>query len=389
VSAIDLTVAPLDARAYEALAREGFGPDVFNPTQHEACELIERYATALAVDLCGSLGLSRLLGAAVSVEDVRAAQGWTPAITPALAWLLERLAQAGHLGRAGGGYHLRRALPDSSVTAIRGRALAVDASFAPGYDLLDEAAAAFPAIARGETTGERALLGKLALWIRYFDNQNGAYALNNRVATQAAVRHLAAGAHVLEVGAGLGSASEALLDALAAGERLSLVAAYRATEPVAFFSRRAQRVLTGRFPGVPFTFAPLDLNEPWEAQGVPPGSQQLVWGVNVFHLAHDLDATLRRARAALAAGGALVVGEGMRPADDAAVGAELPFRLLESFTAVTCDPATRPTPGFLTAERWVAALERAGFRDVAVVPDVRALRTYYAGMVAAAVVGVA
>lgn len=388
MTAADLAVAPLDARAYEALAREGFGADVFNPTQHEAGELIERYATALAIDLCRTLGLSESLGTGATAERVRAAQGWTPAITPALAWLLERLAQAGHLERAGAGYRSSAPLPDSVAAALRARALAVDATFGPGYDLLDEAAAAFPAIARDETTGERALLGKLALWIRYFDNQNGAYALNNRVAARVAARHVPAGAHVLEVGAGLGSASEALLDALAAAGTLARVATYRATEPVAFFARRAQRVLTGRFPGVPCTFAPLDVNEPWEAQGVPPGSQQLVWGVNVFHLARDLDDVLRRAREALAPGGALVVGEGMRPADDAVVGAEFPFRLLESFTAVTCDPATRPTPGFLTAERWMAALERAGFRNVAVAPDVRALRTYHAGMVAAAVVGV-
>jgi polyketide synthase PksN len=168
---------------------------------------------------------------------------------------------------------------------------------------------------------------------------------------------------------------------------LDRIAAYRATEPVAFFSRRGERVLTGRFPGVAFTFVPLDVNEPWKTQGVPAGSQHLVWGVNVFHLARELDVVLRRARAALAPGGVLVVGEGMRPADDVVVGAEFPFRLLKSFTAVTVDPATRPTPGFLTAERWVAALERAGFREVAVVPDVRALRAYYAGMVAAAAVG--
>jgi SAM-dependent methyltransferase len=112
-----------------------------------------------------------------------------------------------------------------------------------------------------------------------------------------------------------------------------------------------------------------------------------VWGVNVFHLARDLDAVLREARAALAPGGWLVVGEGLRPFPDRAVGAELPFQLLESFVGVQTDPETRPTPGFLTAEHWVAAFRRAGFTTVEVAPDVVRLRAIYPGLLAAAICG--
>jgi hypothetical protein len=140
------------------------------------------------------------------------------------------------------------------------------------------------------------------------------------------------------------------------------------------------------YPALPFGFAALDVNQPWAAQDVAPASRQLVWGVNVFHLARDLDAVLREAHATLAPGGWLVAGEGIRPAADAVVGAELPFRLLESFTGVQLD-ATRRTPGFLTAQEWQAALVRAGFADVTLVPDVFGLRAYYPGMLAAAVCG--
>jgi len=171
------------------------------------------------------------------------------------------------------------------------------------------------------------------------------------------------------VGAGLGSATEALLDELAARDAVGRIAAYRATEPVPLFSRRAQRILTALHPGVPLAFGSLNVNDPWGAQGVAAGSQDLVWGVNVFHLARDLDAVLREAHAALAGGGWLVVAEGMRPSATDVVGAEFPFRLLESFTDVRLDPTTRPTSGFLTAEHWLAALARTGFGDVAVVPQ--------------------
>ena len=382
-----LDIAPLDSRAYALLAAEGFGADLFNARQHVACELVEGYATALAAELFQRLDLGTVLAETTSIEQACALRGWTPRIVPALEWLVARLGETGHLVRTADGQHAVLPMPPEARAAIRERGLAEDPSYAPAYDLLDETAAAFPAIASGETTGERALLGKLGLWIRYFDNRNAYYALNNRVTARAAASRLDPGARVLEVGAGLGSATEALLEDLAARDGLGRIAAYRATEPVPLFRRRAERVLTGLHPALPLTFAPLDMNAPWAAQGVEPGGHQLVWGVNVFHLARDLDAVLRCAHTALAPGGWLVVGEGMRPAAASVVGAEFPFRLLESFTDVHLDPATRPTSGFLTAEHWLGALARAGFDDVVVVPDVVRLRAYYPGMLAAAACG--
>jgi len=382
-----LDVAPLDPHAYALLAEEGFGADLFNPLQHVACELVERYATELAGGLCQRLEIDVLLATPHTAESIRAARGWSPQIVPALDWALARLAAVGRLVRSGQAYRLADRLPPPRAAAIRTEALAVDASYAPAYDLLDAAVTAFPAVAAGETTGEQALFGKPALWLRYFDNRHAYYALNNRVTARAAAARLPPAASVLEVGAGLGSATEALLDELGAPSGMDRLAAYRFTEPVAFFRRRAERVLTGGHPTVPFAFTAVDVNDSWTAQGITPGTHHLVWGVNVFHLARDLDAVLREAHAALAPGGWLVVGEGLRPVADAVVGAEFPFHLLESFTNVALDPACRPTPGFLTAEHWRAALGRVGFADTTIVPDAIRLRAYHPGMLAAAVCG--
>jgi SAM-dependent methyltransferase len=189
------------------------------------------------------------------------------------------------------------------------------------------------------------------------------------------------------VGSGLGSATEALLGELDRTGRLGSVAAYDASEPVVFFRRRAARALAAAWPRVSLTSTGLDLNAPWADQGVAPASLDLVWGVNVFHLAQRLDAALREARAALAPGGWLVCGEGLRPGPMTPVGAELPFQLLRSFTDVELDPVTRPTAGFLTAEQWLAALARTGFTDVTIVPDALRLRVLYPGFVAAAICG--
>ena len=54
---------------------------------------------------------------------------------------------------------------------------------------------------------------------------------------------------------------------------------------------------------------------------------------------------------------------------------------------VETDPELRPTPGFLTAEGWTQALGRAGFREIALVPDVARLRDLWKGVITAAVCG--
>jgi L-histidine Nalpha-methyltransferase len=379
---------PLDPRAYELLASEGLSPDPFNPAQHRSCELVERYAVDTALDLCGRLGVLDLLHAPLTAADLCAARGFVPEFVRPLRWLLERLATAGILTRANPGYRLTGPPPRPALAALREDALAMDASYAPAYDLLDAAASLYPGVARGEVQAERALFLRARLWLSYFDNANGYYALSNRVAACAAASRLvAAGGRVLEVGAGLGSATAALLGELRARGALGQVTGYHVTEPALFFRRRLQRTLEESWPGIALSFDGLDINRPWSAQGVEPGSCALVWGVNVFHLARRLEDALLEAHAALAPGGWLVVGEGLRPGAGVPVGAELPFQLLDSFHDVLLDPDTRPTAGFLTAELWTGALRRTGFDDIALVPDVIALRESYPGFLAAAVCG--
>jgi SAM-dependent methyltransferase len=252
-------------------------------------------------------------------------------------------------------------------------------------------------VVRGEVRGEEALLspGKIGLWARFFANDNPVYALNNRLGALAAVHRLPAEGEirVLEVGAGAGSGSQAMVEALAAAGHLDRLATYRLTEPAGMLRRRAVRAVAGRWPQLPLAEGALDMDRPWSdpsgaaGQGVEPGSFDLVFAVNVFHVAVDLGAALRRAREALAPGGVLVLGECLRPFPGQPVAAEMTFLPLESFREVHTDPELRPHPGFLTPELWVANLERAGFEEVEIVPDVRRLREVYPRVAAGAVCG--
>lgn len=385
-----LAPMPDDARMYPIFAEAGLGEDVFNASQHRSCELVDLYVLRLAVRLVETLELAPALAEPRATDELLALRGFAPAFRAPLDWLLERLAVAGLLVREGAAtrsrYRLAAPLPRTDLAAARSEALASDPSYAPTYAMLDEAAAAYSRVAHGETSGERALFVKLGLWVAYFSNANGYYALNNRVgAAAAAARVPPAGGRVLEVGAGLGSATEALLDRLPGRGRE--LAEYRMTEPVLAFRRRAERNLTAARHDAPFVFAALDLNQPWEAQGIEPGSFDLVWGVNVFHLARRMEDVLAEARTALAPGGWLVIGEGMRPAAGRVVGAEFPFQLLDSFLDVEVDPVRRPTPGFLTADHWCRALADAGFSAITVTPDVARLLEIHPGFFSAAVCG--
>jgi SAM-dependent methyltransferase len=380
--------SPLDPGVHAILAEAGLDEALFNPRQHSSCELVEHYVLLLAIELIDRLELGALLARPASVDELLAARGFVPAFGVPLRWLLERLAAAGLVTRDGGRYQLSAPLPATDTATLRAEGLAAAPSYGPVFALLDETAAAYPAVARGQTRGEEVLFRKAALWFAYFSNANTYYALNNRVSAKGAARRLpSAEAVVLEVGAGLGSASEALLEELRDAGRIPTLSTYLVTEPVPLFRRRAQRLLEAAHPGVPLLFSALDINRPWSEQGIRPASAHLVWGVNVFHLARDLAAVLGEARAALVPGGWVVIGEGVRPFRGAPVGAEFPFQILESYVDVELDPETRSSHGFLTAEEWLAALARAGFGELAVVPDAIRLRALYPGFLTAAICG--
>jgi SAM-dependent methyltransferase len=182
---------------------------------------------------------------------------------------------------------------------------------------------------------------------------------------------------ILEVGAGPGSATEALLRCFDERGLLPRIERYRITEPNAFFRRRSQRELAKRYPDLTLEWDSLDINSPWDAQGVASGEFDLVYAVNVIHISKDLLFSLNQARSALKENGWLVIGECLRPHPHQPIYPELMFQILESFTDVQTNPEFRPNPGFLTANHWRCAFAHASFRGAEVAPDIDAIREIY------------
>ena len=126
---------------------------------------------------------------------------------------------------------------------------------------------------------------------------------------------------------------------------------------------------------------------PWRNQVIADDKFDLVYGVNVLHVAKDLLFSLGQARDALAHDGWLVIGECVRPSLNQPIYAELMFQILDSFTDVTTDSEIRPNPGFLTSDQWRRAFTRAGLERVEVTPDIDRIRDIYPHFFTGAVCG--
>jgi len=374
---------PSDPRLAQWLQQ--FPTAVFSERLYQSIELMERYSIELAVDLSRQLNLGDQLGGWRSADELCDLLSFQPRFKFALRWMLERLVESGCAEARNNGesrcYHLRDALWQPDLKALRAIGLGIDPANAATLDLLDHAASLYVAVASGQQSGDHNLLGPqgIPLWLNYFHNDNLTYAVNNWVGAVLAADHVSTRRtlRILELGAGTGSASEILLQLLAERGLLSRVERYRITEPNAYFRRCSQRKMTAQYPNLPLEWAPLDLDLPWKSQGIASEEFDLVYAVNVMHISKNLLFSLSEARSALATDGWLVIGECVRPYDNQPIYPELMFQILDSFTNVETDPEVRPNPGFLTAEQWRRAFSRASFRQTKVAPDIERIREIY------------
>lgn len=356
--------------------------DLFTDEFYRSWELVDRYGRSWALRLARELELDEILEVPRTLVEIREEKGFVPAFDRALGWILAMLVEADHVRREPGERFVwtSQSPPVDRLEDLRGEALVADPANEAALDLLDAAGKAYPRVARGEVSGQNALfgLGQTGLWLRYFHNDNPIYSVNNRLAAESAVERIPEGPYrILELGGGGASGTRALLDVLGRDRRLEALDRYLFTEPSPFFRRRAQRELQSDFPELPVEPASLDIDEGFADQGVEPGSYDLVYAVNVLHVATDLDFSLSEIVTSLRPGGWLIAAESIRPFSDRPTSTEMIFLILEDFCDVELDPERRPGPGFLTAESWRRLLEDAGFLDVAVEPDAEAIREIY------------
>ena len=384
---------PYDPRIAQWL--QGYPASLFSERLYRSIELMERYSIDLAIDLLARLDVIDQLDEWRSPRKLCQVLSYQPRFSSVLDWLLKRLLETGCLEARTDGdtraYRLRHALWRPQLAHLRAIGLDIDSANAPTLDLLDQAATLYPAIARGEQNAEQGLFEPQAipLWLNYFRNENLTYAVNNWVSAVLAAERLSTRSklRILEIGAGAGSASEILLRWFDERGLLPRIERYLITEPNAFFRRRGERKLATQYRDLPLKWGALDINSAWDNQGVSGGEFDLVYGVNVLHVAKELLFSLNQALCTLATDGWFVIGECVRPYVDQPIYPELIFQILDSFSDVNTDPEVRPNPGFLTADQWRRAFTRAGFERIEVAPQIDRIREMYSHFFTAAICG--
>ena len=377
---LPMTIPP----SLEALAPE-IPAGVLDESFRAASERLDRYIGALIQEMAAALELAS--GEQPDPDRLVAERGWNVGGKLAVRWLVETLELYGLTERTSGGWRLVPGPATAPPAVLRAEAERLVPAAAPAYEVLALCAAALPAVLRGELRGQDALFGPatLGLWFDYFSNSNPHYALNNIIAAGAVARAAGPGARVLEVGGGGGSAAEAALAALVRSGKPPSTYVFTELQPA--FLRRGTRTVQRALPqGCELRSLRLDINLDPGAQGLAGARFDVVFGVNTLHLAHDLAETLANLRALLAPGGALIVGELLRPTPTAPVHLELPFTLLEEYGRVPLVEGIRERPGFISPGGWTRAFDAAGFGEIAVIPaQIERCSTIYPGFYCGAV----
>src|SRR4051812_24861901 len=354
-------------------------------------DLLEEYVGRLACNILRTTGLEEAFREPSTVRAAMAHARLDAAVaTVPACWLAETLARRGSMTHIAGEeaprYCAATPVSQEDPEEMLEAQARHDGRCLPAYAIAALAAQQYPAVLRGEVSGEQALFGPegISAWVKYFSNTNPLYAISNQVGALAAESVLPGEGSILELGGGLGSGAQALLEGLQESGRA--VSRYRFTEISPMFLKRAERVLARWRAQCNLELAHLDIDLPFARAGVQPEDHALVYAVNVLHVAHDLAATLKEIHTALQPGGALVISECVRAFAGMPLPVELVFNLLKSFREPHLEPAWRPNGGFLTPEQWTLALQANGFGNVEVFPDIAAIRDDYPSFAVAAII---
>ena len=335
----------------------------------ERWAMLDRLAGAFISDAFRELGVFTTAGESHSAADLLAASaGGAPTFVSAYEHLVVRW--LGHLVddrllvRDAGRYVSLAPLPASRVPDLLDGARETFRGIEPLLDYVTRCGHHLAAVVSGSETALNTLFPEGSYETVDFLYGQWAVQLYFNGIVRAAVTAAAASRHgrpfnVLEVGAGTGGTSAAVLPALAP-EGTS----YTFTDVSDFFLVRAAE----RFSDHGFVhYSQLDLEQPPEAQGYPLAGFDVVIAANVLHATRDLDKTLAHVRSVLAPGGLLVAFESTRHPRwfDVSTG------LIEGWQRF--EDSWRTDVPLIDAERWRDALGQADFDQIEALPAATAV----------------
>ncbi|MFF5481858.1 amino acid adenylation domain-containing protein [Streptomyces sp. NPDC012935] len=350
-----LPAAPRERAAHQAAeAVRGTALDLVP----EAVELLDRSALQAMSRLLTDSGLFTRPGAAHPVEEIVIALRAAPQYEGLVGRWLRALERAGRITRdpVTGAYRDLVRVTGAEREAVRERLDALEPRVRWGAGLLRfhrDCEDRLAALLSAETDVKNLLFPNGRFETAYAAYRDSLISRYNNAAVAGAVgsitrdRQGAGPVRLLEVGAGTGATTAAVLPALA-----GLDADYLFTDVSHFFLEAAAR----SFEGDPRVRRALfDLNADYRAQGLRPNTFDVVVMANVLHDAAHVGEALRRVRELLAPGGWLVVIEATR--ESPSVMASMEFNAgLSGFRDERADSGQT----FFGRDEWLGLLRAAG-----------------------------
>lgn len=307
------------------------------------------------------LGWAPVVGERVDAAALTATLGIQGKHRRLLACLLGILAEEGVLRCVDGGWVVLTPLPPADVVGAERRIAGQFPTGAAEITVTLDCGRALASALRGETDPLQLLFGPAALanTERLYTGSPAARTFNTLVAravmTAIGTSPRARRVRILEIGAGTGGTTNAILEALPEG-----AAEYMFTDvSPAFTARAAERL------GAPHrSFRPLDIERDPAEQGMGAERFDIVVAANVLHATRDLRRTVAHARSLLAPGGLLILLEGIARYR----WVDLTFGLTDGWWRFS-DVDLRAEHALLGAEQWLALLAASGFEEPHRVPS--------------------
>ena len=322
---------------------------------------LDRLALAYILHTLRSIGAFARPGAMETVDTVLAVGRVQSAYRPLIKRWLDSLVAEGVLNRHDDGFQSPRPLPQPDLGCVwsGARETLADLPFLIAY--VERCGEKLLAVLRGQESPLETLFpgGSFETadylyhrWAmtRYFNSILGAVA-------ESAVQSFLPGrtVRVLEVGAGTGGTTAALLPRLPA-----TCTHYEFTDTSELFLSRAAE----RFAAFPFvSYGILDIEKSPQGQGYPAHEYDLVIAANVLHATRDLGESLDNVLSMLGPEGLLLLFE----TTSHPRWFDVTFGLIEGWHRYA-DAHRRDNP-LLDKEGWVEALRSRGFQKVSVLPE--------------------
>lgn len=333
-------------------------PEGMDPAAYDRIwSVLGDLASGTGRSLIAQSGVFGERGARATLDQVLETTGVKPIYRPIVERWLRGLVTEGTLDRSDGGYRSSAPVEAPDLEGLRRRAGEVLADDPALREYVEHAAALAPAIYTGEVSALESLFpgGSFDLAVRLYTSAGPLRYVNHIAAGAVGAFSAATGGRVsvLEVGAGTGGSTGALLEA--AGED----AGWHYTDlSSAFLDHGRERFGHHRR----FETGIFDLDADPESQGLEGARFDIVVGSNSVHAVRHLPAALRRLRGLLAPGGMLVLIETTAHLawHDVTTG------LIEGWQGA--DDDLRSEGPLLDVEGWSSALGDAGFEEVVSVP---------------------